>query len=342
MCAQHVHDQIHVADIADAQEDDRPIAGDTEAPEPLLSLAVPGHRRPGRPVARIGVEDRAGQTAVDLGLGLGDIQLAHDDLAVRPGHVEGAVDKMAVAVLLGQRQGRLAARGRPADQEDLQRLGLAQCDRLAHGGDRVEHEACRVGERREGAGRRLQRQGIGRRAVAPDEAGAVGLATRAPAQARHAELLEVPDLGFVRFAATACAEHGLAAGEDLRLDEEITEDAVREIGCGRGEHDLRVGRQFQPPRGVAAVVERDAADFDVVLGRDADFRLRLDREGRVTELGAPLREDGFVRGAAAEHGLKGAGPDGVGVDVAQIEEDAPVVAGDILAPARERQSVPAA
>jgi hypothetical protein len=52
------------------------------------------------------VDDRTGQPGVKLGVGLSGVELAQDDLTVRPGQFEDAVGEMAVLIFLDQAERR--------------------------------------------------------------------------------------------------------------------------------------------------------------------------------------------------------------------------------------------
>ena len=89
-------DQLDARVVADADQHDRQIAGDAVAPQPRLPAAVADQHAGLRPAQRGGVDDRAGQPAVRLGVGLAGVELPQQDLAVRPGQFEDAVGQARV------------------------------------------------------------------------------------------------------------------------------------------------------------------------------------------------------------------------------------------------------
>ena len=94
-------------------------------------------------------------------------------------------------------------------------------------------------------------------------------------------------------------------------------------------------------RGV--LVMRDAAQLDIVFGRDGDLGVGLEAAIAAAELGARVGEDRFVvLRTAAGSGWNAADQNSPVGSVADIAEGAPVVAGGVFAPARDRQILPAA
>ena len=88
--------------------------------------------------------------------------------------------------------------------------------------------------------------------------------------------------------------------------------------------------------------DRDAANLGVVLGRDEHLQRRRERAVAARELGAILVEGDVVAVRLDAARLKARRPHVAAVDIAQEDVGAPVVAGRILAPARDRQIAPAA
>ena len=82
--------------VADADQHDRQIAGNAIAPQSRLPAPVADQHAGLRAAQRRGVDDRARQPAVHLGIGLGGVELPQQDLAVRPGQLEDAVGQARV------------------------------------------------------------------------------------------------------------------------------------------------------------------------------------------------------------------------------------------------------
>src|SRR3546814_12000523 len=72
-----------------------------------------------------------------------------------------------------------------------------------------------------------------------------------------------------------------------------------------------------------------AAQLDVVLGRDGDFQVRLEAVPAAAELGLGVGEDRFVAGYFHRRGLVGGRPELAAADVAQVAPVAPAVAGAV-------------
>ena len=90
--------------VADAHQHDRQIARDAIAPQARLPAAVADQHAGLGPAQRRGIDDRAGQAAVDLRIGFGGVELPQQDLAVRPGQLEDAIGQARVVILLRQRR----------------------------------------------------------------------------------------------------------------------------------------------------------------------------------------------------------------------------------------------
>src|SRR5208283_4829588 len=84
-----------------------------------------------------------------------------------------------------------------------------------------------------------------------------------------------------------------------------------------------------------------APQFHVVLRRHADFRVGFEAGVRLPELGARLREDGFVVFGRAQGGLMRGGPKIARRQIAQIDKSPPTIPSGILAPAGDGQIAPA-
>ena len=100
--------EFDLRSVAYAQQDDRQVAGDAEAPEAGLRAPVASEHVRRGPPARVGVDDRAGEAAVELGVGLGRVELAEDDLPVGHRQIEDTVGQAAVVVLACERHRPLA------------------------------------------------------------------------------------------------------------------------------------------------------------------------------------------------------------------------------------------
>src|SRR6184192_1298262 len=85
----------------------------------------------------------------------------------------------------------------------------------------------------------------------------------------------------------------------------------------------------------------NAAQLDVVFGRNAQLRMNLEITMALTEFRAGLGENSFVIFCSAQGRLISGGPEFSRRHVAQIDERAPVIASRILAPAGDGEIFPA-
>ena len=92
----------------------RRVARNAIAPQSALPAPIAAqHARTGAP-GGIGINQRARQPAIELGIRLGGVELAQRHLAVRPRQFEGAVSHAGVLIFFHQRQRALRGfRSRP-------------------------------------------------------------------------------------------------------------------------------------------------------------------------------------------------------------------------------------
>jgi hypothetical protein len=117
---------------------------------------------------------------------------------------------------------------------------------------------------------------------------------------------------------------------------------MRQVGVQGRQDDLGVARDLDPTRALREVRERDAPDLDVVLGRHAQLRVRLDLLVSPPVLRAIRDEDRLVVIGLRPRRLVGGRPDTSGVPIAEIDERAPRVARRVLPPAGDREIAPSA
>ena len=335
----HLPDEVDARRFTDPQQHDRQVARDGVAPQPRLAAPVAQQRRGIGAQRRLRVDHRAGQSRVELRVGLAGVDLAQDDLAVRPGEVEHAVGQPPVDVLVRQRQAGLARVGHAVDDVDDRGLRGLQRDHAPRRSHRVEH---RPRAARQGAGlaQRLRRV---QAAAAADEARAVGL-MRHPAGlgAVHRQQVQHVGRGLVGGTRPAGAQQRRRVGQALRLHEQLAEGRVLRVGGCRRDHHLGVAGDLDAAPPAAAVGDAQPPQLDVVFGRDDDFGVGIDALVAAPELGPPFGEDGLVGVGLPLRRLVRRRPEGAGLGVAQVAEAAPLVAGRVLAPARDGQILPAA
>ena len=156
----------------------------------------------------------------------------------------------------------------------------------------------------ESSGGALDRLRVRDRSSASQEFQPIGfvghLADRRPVH--HHEVEQEWRLVLIR-PGPARAEDRLTGAQDFRLDEQVAEGRVRRVRRGGGEDDFRVTRDLDRPRLTRAVVDGDAAQLDVVLGRDGDLRVRIEVAVAAAKLGPGLREDRLVTLGAPQRWL---------------------------------------
>ena len=104
------------------------------------------------------------------------------------------------------------------------------------------------------------------------------------------------------------------------------------VGAAVVEGHLGVAGQVERAGPVAVVDQRDPADFRVGVGRDRDLVAGLDVAVAAAEVG-PVGEDRLVFVGVSAERLVAGGPGAAVVEVADVAELAPAVAGRVLAPA---------
>ena len=158
----------------------------------------------------------------------------------------------------------------------------------------------------------------------------------------HGHQVEHPRRRLAGGAGPAGAEDRLPLTNDLGLDEEVPERRMQRVRGGRRKDHFRVARDLDRPARLGAVDDADPAHLGVVLGRNGDFRVRVEFVVAAAELHPRLREDRLVPLRSLERRLVRGGPELAACRIADVAERAPVVAGAVFAPARHRDVLPAA
>ena len=281
---------------------------------------------------------------VELGVGLRGVQLAQEHLGMGPGQIEDAVGQPPVLVFPYQAQGRLAGLPHAKDHVDGRGLFRLQEDAVANGHDGIKHRPLAVGKlpgKEPGAGAHGLRIGHG---IGPaDEFHAVGLVGDVPGLGPvHGHHVQHPGGLLALGAGPAGAEDGPLPGQYLGLHEEVAERRMQLIGRWRGQDHFGVTGDVDDPAYPGAVGDADAAQLDVVLGRNRDLGMGVVVVVPAVELSPPFGKDRLEMLGGLERGLKGRGPELPAGHVADVAEDPPVVAGAVLAPAGDGQVLPPA
>ena len=151
-----------------------------------------------------------------------------------------------------------------------------------------------------------------------------------------------PRRRLVDGAGPAGAEDRLPLANDLGLDEEVPERRVQRVCGGRCKNHFRVTRDVNRPACLGAVDDADPAHLGIVLGRNGDFRVRVESVVAAAELHPRLRENRLVLLRLLERRLVRGGPELPACRIADVAERAPVVAGAVFPPACHRDVIPAA
>ena len=102
-----LHELAHEFDmggVGNLQQHDRQVTGDCVAPEAGLPATVFDQDARGRAQRCVGVNDRAGEAAVELRIGFGGVELPEHHLAVRPGQLEHAIREPGILVFVDEMQ----------------------------------------------------------------------------------------------------------------------------------------------------------------------------------------------------------------------------------------------
>ena len=331
--------EVDVLAVGDLQQHDRQIAGNRVAPETGLPAPVLEQHAGLGAQRGIGVKHGAGQPSVELSVGFGGVDLPQRHAAVRPGEIEHPVGETPVLVFLDQRHAGFAVFGSARNPVDGRRLLGLERDPAADRDDRIEHRTFGSGQRVRLAHR--ARRGDG--AAAADEAHAIGLVRHlADVRPVARQQMEQPWRLLADRARPARAEDRVALADDFGLHEKVAERSLHGVRCGGSEHDFRVAGDFDDPARARAVGDAHAAQFDIVFRRDDNLRIGFDIVVAAPEFGAAFGEHRLVAVGALAGRLVRGRPELAADHVAQIEKRAPVIAGAVFAPARDREVAPAA
>ena len=262
--------------------------GNAIAPQTGLAAAVlQQHARHRRAATGWRKDDRAGQAAEELRVGLGGIELAQHDLAVRQGQLEDPVGQPPVADIC--RSGPAHASRVSAAPRTM--LTISRCFRLQRDPTADRHD--RIQDRALAVRKRPGFQGCGLRgAAAPADELAAGRS-----RSDVSDLLgswtaircNIHGGLFLRRAGPARAEDAVPVADDFRLDEQVVERRMRGVGAGRGQHHLGVARSAPGCARPRTVGDAHAAQLDVIFGRDGDLGVGIQIQVAPAELRPGLR-----------------------------------------------------
>ncbi|MNS10489.1 hypothetical protein D3C72_420070 [compost metagenome] len=244
-----------------------------------------------------------------------------------------------IAIFFQQRQALLAIFAHAIQDIDGDRLAGLQGDRLANGQHRVQHRARGVTER-PALSDCLR---ICRMPAAAKKRRAVGFkrGARLTAALYHHHVKQ-PGTFFIRRTWTSVAQNGVLSGHQFSLDKQFAERRMCQIAVRRCQHHFGVGCQLDGARLATTVQQRYAAQFDIIFRRHNHLSFHIQGAERAPEFRARIGKDHFVAAVRIAHRLPGIAPDFTRLQIADIAERTPVIAGGIAAPAGEGQIVPAA
>jgi len=99
---------------------------------------------------------------------------------------------------------------------------------------------------------------------------------------------------FFAGAGSASADNRSLPAEDLGLNEQIAKGRMQRVRGRRCDNHFRITRDVDRSARPGAVGQGDPAQFDVVLGRNRDLRVRDIVVVPAAKLGAAFRENRFV------------------------------------------------
>ena len=151
-----------------------------------------------------------------------------------------------------------------------------------------------------------------------------------------------PDFLVCRRPAPPRRQDRTQIGKILSGDEQLHESRMCDVVGLQAKHQLGVRRHVDVTCTVAVIRDRDAPNLGVILGRDEHFQLC--REGSIPPgvFGPVFVERDFIVIGLGAARLEAGRPNIAAVNISEVDERAPVVAGGILTPARYGKAPPTA
>ena len=266
---------------------------------------------------RICIDCRAGKASIELCIGLGNIELLQNRLAVRPRQIENTIRKAPVLVFFHKTQCRVPCCTYAGDHIDHCRLSRIEHDAIPDCDNRIEHGAVAARERR----RRPQCLRRGKGVSAADEPHAVGFVGNfSGARPVHCHEVKHPRYGLILGAWPAGTEDRPLRPEDLGLDKEVAERRVQRISGRRSENDFRVARHLELSFSAGTVGDADSAQLDIILRRDDDLGVHVDIIVAAAELCPAIGKDHLIELRLFQGRLKRVGPELRAFHIAHVAE----------------------
>ncbi len=336
----HLAHQVQGRRIRNPQQDDGQVAGDSVGPESGLAFSIAGDEAGTGTQPGVGVGKETGHSPEQLGVGLRRLQFVKQDLTVHPRQFEYAGGQVA-----GRNTGPAASQCRSPirrhapdgiDGDGLPRLQAYRAPDDHHG---IES-------------RRRRRPG-------DPPAMAAGLAVVRPRprkRERSVSQLTPSETGWWctiipwknkgQFSCgrpgPARADDGGLGGQGLRFEEQAVECRLFG-GIQAVEHrHLGVGGDLDMPLAIRQVGDDQPPQLDVLFGGHGHSHVHLNVFSRGAKLGDSLGELGFVVVELAAGRLRRRRPERAGIQIAHVQEGAPMVARGVFLPPRQGQVLPTA
>ena len=291
------------------------------------------------PEARIVIDQIIRQQLEQMGIVRPDAQILQLGLGMGGRQGGGAFKRHRVMVAVHQIHDLLAALRHHCPECDCDGLSARYLYPAAQAENRIEHGAGAV---RQGPAFRYRRCRA-RASVAPQEFAAIGLILHVADRPafRHAEMGN-PNRLLRRRARPAGRQKRAGLAQIFGLHEQFGKGLVGVVVLGPGQRQFGIGGDFEIAQPGPVVGDRYPPHFRIVFRRHQHFGHRRNRAVGTAYRGAILGIYRFILFRVLGHGMIPRRPDPVAVDIAQIDECAPVVAGRVLPPAGEGHAAPAA
>ena len=334
----HLPDEIQIVHIVDLHQHHRIIAGNSLCPQPGLTSTVLQQHGRLRTQGMVCVDDQAGETLVELCIGLRGVDLPAHDLVMRPCEIEDTVGQPAVAVFVDQRVARPAGFTDACHHVDAGGLFRSQRDPAANRDDGIQHGPLCVRQD-------VMLQCIRRawRVAATNEARTIGfVGNTVDVGVVHRHQVQHPFGSLFLGTWSARAQDCLFARHQFALHEQIAEGRMQFVGDRGRQDDFGIGGDFDCARRARSIGDVQAAQLDVVFRRHGNFDMCFESVAAAAEFGLGIGENRLVTVDRNAGWLIGRRPESTSADIAQITETAPMVAGGVFAPARHRHFAQAA
>ena len=238
----------------------------------------------------IGVDDRTGKAPIELRIGLRGIELAQQHLAMSPCQIKDAIRETPILVFFHQAQGCITGFTDAGDH--VYRCRFFRIERYpgADGDNRIEHGALAAREQTDSVSKTesvrtpAHRLWIGGGVAAADELHAIGLVGDfSDLRPMHGHQVQHPGRLLAPGAGPASAKYCSLPADDLGLHKEIAERRMQFVRGRRRQDHFRVTGHLDRSACPRAVGDADAAQFDVILGRNSDLRMRVRSHDRGDE-----------------------------------------------------------